>query len=205
MAEIPASQHVLKDGTIITIRVGKESDVPQILRCVEACGNDGEGSVWEPGEFQITPEQERQWIMGMLVNQCELLLVAEHNDTLVASLNFHVGKRKREAHVGEFGMAVLKEWRSKGIGSLLLETLIRWAEQNPAIEKINLQVLAYNERAISLYLKYGFVEEGRKLRELKYADGTYTDAILMSRFTRLLHSGNFSGFADSQGSNGKLN
>lgn len=50
----------------------------------------------------------------------------------------------------------------------------------PLLEKLNLLVLASNDRAISFYKKFGFVEEGRKIREVKIRDGHYDDNILMS-------------------------
>lgn len=182
MAEIPASNHVLNDGSTITIRVGIESDLAQLLKCAEAYIQDGDGQVWEPGEFQMTEEKEREWIIGLLKHPSEILLLAEHDGTLLGNIDFHIGNRRRWAHVGEFGLSVLKEWRGRGIGSLLLKAMIAWAEQNQAIEKINLHVLSSNDHAIKLYRNFGFIEEGRKLREIKYANGTYVDDVLMAKF-----------------------
>jgi hypothetical protein len=53
---------------------------------------------------------------------------------------------------------------------------------NSEIEKINLRVLCSNERAIGIYKKFGFVEEGHCVSEIKYEDGTYVDELLMARF-----------------------
>jgi RimJ/RimL family protein N-acetyltransferase len=69
-----------------------------------------------------------------------------------------------------------------GIGTALLQTLIDWAEANPLIEKIGMAVFANNERAIRLYRKLGFVEEGRRPREMKLGPGWYVDDVLMYRF-----------------------
>jgi ribosomal protein S18 acetylase RimI-like enzyme len=52
------------------------------------------------------------------------------------------------------------------------------------LEKIKLSVIATNERAIGLYKRFGFQEEGRRLRELKYSNGSYADTILMARIVR---------------------
>jgi RimJ/RimL family protein N-acetyltransferase len=133
-------------------------------------------------EFPMSEEKEREWIKGMLDNPSELLLLAEHEGSLLGNISFQIGKRRRLAHAGEFGLGVLKPWRGKGVGEALLKALIDWAKGNPAIEKVDLGVLSYNEPAIRLYEKFGFTQDGCKVRALKYADGSYTDMILMSKF-----------------------
>jgi RimJ/RimL family protein N-acetyltransferase len=66
----------------------------------------------------------------------------------------------------------------------LLQTLIDWAEANPLIEKIGLAVFANNEAAIRLYRKLGFMEEGRRPREMKLGPGQYVDDVLMCRLVK---------------------
>ena len=79
-------------------------------------------------------------------------------------------------------MSVERAWRGKGVGEGLLHTLMEWAKENPLIEKVGLSVLSSNTRAIGLYKKAGFVEEGRRPREIKMGHGEYVDEILMFRF-----------------------
>lgn len=76
-------------------------------------------------------------------------------------------------------MLILNEYRGLGIGKRLLEQLLKWAELNPHIEKISLGVFSTNESAIALYKKMGFVEEGRKINEIKLNDKQYIDDVLM--------------------------
>lgn len=76
-------------------------------------------------------------------------------------------------------MMILKKYRGLGIGKCLLEQLLKWAECNPYIEKISLGVFSTNESAIALYKKMGFVEEGRKINEIKLNDKQYIDDVLM--------------------------
>lgn len=79
-------------------------------------------------------------------------------------------------------MAIAPEWRGMGVGNALLETLIAWAKTRPRIEKICLAVLADNIPAIGLYRKYGFQEEGRRIREIKTGPDEYSDDLLIYRF-----------------------
>ncbi|GAB6448952.1 hypothetical protein bcgnr5369_68710 [Bacillus cereus] len=41
------------------------------------------------------------------------------------------------------------------------------------------QQLGYNDRAIKVYKRMGFVEEGRQRKQIKYEDGSYGDDVLM--------------------------
>lgn len=60
---------------------------------------------------------------------------------------------KRELHIGN--LAVVRGLRRKGIGSILLRTLLRKAEKS-GTEIVTLEVRASNSAAIRLYEKFGF-------------------------------------------------
>ncbi|MFD1427841.1 GNAT family N-acetyltransferase [Kroppenstedtia sanguinis] len=83
------------------------------------------------------------------------------------------------SHTGFFGMSVSQPWRGRGVGSALLQTLLDWAETHPTIEKVCLEVFADNDRAISLYHRLGFQEEGRWNRQVKTGEGKYVDLLQM--------------------------
>lgn len=71
-------------------------------------------------------------------------------------------------------IVVKKNYRKKGVGTLLLNNLIEFVKKNKP-EKIYLEVNCNNKSAIALYKKHGFIECG--LRK-KYYSNT-DDAILM--------------------------
>ena len=81
-------------------------------------------------------------------------------------------------------MLISKNFRGLGIGTMLLKALLSWAEGNPYIEKVSLGVFSTNHRAISLYQKMGFKEEGRKINEFKFNDSEYVDDILMYKLVK---------------------
>lgn len=70
------------------------------------------------------------------------------------------------------------------MGRALLQALLDWAQGNPQVEKIWLEVFGTNGRGIHLYEKLGFVEEGRLSKEIKIAPEHYIDLVLMSRFVK---------------------
>jgi RimJ/RimL family protein N-acetyltransferase len=78
----------------------------------------------------------------------------------------------------EFGMAVAREWRGRGVGSALLAAAIEKARAE-GVHKLSLEVFPHNEAAIALYSKFGFVEEGRRVKHYRRASGELWDSIVM--------------------------
>ena len=79
---------------------------------------------------------------------------------------------------GEIGMAVAREWRGRGVGSALLAAAIEWSRER-GLHKLSLGVFAHNAAAIALYRKFGFVEEGRRVKHYRRASGELWDALDM--------------------------
>ena len=83
-------------------------------------------------------------------------------------------------HGGRLGMGLLPEVRGRGLGRRLLDEGLAAAGAK-GFERVELDVFASNARAHALYLKAGFVEEGRR-RGGRKLDGRYDDNILMTRW-----------------------
>jgi len=80
-----------------------------------------------------------------------------------------------EAHIST--IATAHEWRGKGLGELLLASLMEHARQLGA-EQITLEVRVGNLVAQNLYRKYGWQVEGRRKRY--YADNG-VDALILTK------------------------
>ena len=77
------------------------------------------------------------------------------------------------------GADLHKDWRGQGLSYIAYESFIPFLFDKFQLHKISLEVLETNTRAINLYKKLGFVEEGRK-REEVFKNGEYVDSIIMS-------------------------
>ena len=79
---------------------------------------------------------------------------------------------------GEIGMAIAREWRGRGVGSALMAAAIDWARER-GLHKLSLGVFAHNAAGLALYRKYGFVEEGRRIKQYRRQSGELWDSIEM--------------------------
>ena len=95
---------------------------------------------------------------GIVVGWCEILPV-----------NF--------TSAGYLGMGLLKEYREKGYGTLLLRHALKAAKEY-GFDEVELDVRAGNTRAIHLYHSCGFVDTKHIKNALKTADG-FEDVIHM--------------------------
>jgi len=71
-----------------------------------------------------------------------------------------IGAKYKVRHRAEFGISVAKEFWGLGIGQALTTACIACARAAGYIQ-LELNVVAENTRAISMYEKNGFVEYGR--------------------------------------------
>lgn len=96
------------------------------------------------------------------------VLIYKDDDKILGFLDYSVMYERAEINY----IFVLKEYRSKGIASKLLEYML----DNNDFNEISLEVNVNNKEAIKLYQKYGF-------REVNIRKGYYDgiDGILMYR------------------------
>jgi len=77
-------------------------------------------------------------------------------------------------------MAVVEDWRGRGVGSALMEACVEWAQEH-GIHKLALQVWPHNDAALRLYEKFGFEREGLLRSHYRRQNGELWDAIVMGR------------------------
>jgi RimJ/RimL family protein N-acetyltransferase len=75
------------------------------------------------------------------------------------------------------------QFRGSGYGSDAIRVLLRFAFLEMNLNRVGLEVMSYNIRAITTYERLGFVHEGRQ-REMVIRDGVYYDILLMGILRR---------------------
>lgn len=85
----------------------------------------------------------------------------------------------RKKHVGVITLMVNSDYQNKGVGSLLMDKLINLSESLNII-RLELCVFRDNYKAINLYNKFGFKEEGIKVKSA-LKNGEYIDEVMMAR------------------------
>lgn len=184
MGKISEFCFLSKSSVQILIRTAQRKDAEKIIGINKSILKEEMFMLRNEDEADYKTEDVENDIEHHLLNEGCLYLIAENGDSMAGYLEFSNGIFKKTSHAGMLQIYLDNKFRGDNIGFELMKTLIKWAEDNPLIEKITLNVFSTNHSAISLYKKAGFTEEGRCPRDMKFSDGTYADSVLMYRFVK---------------------
>ena len=165
----------LKDGRWAIIRRAQPDDAEAWVSNVNAIGAERMYIMTEVLPRSVE-EVRRQF--GDADPRRELWLLAEVEGTVAGGADFRRGVHTKNSHVVGLGVAILKGYRGIGLGDALMRAGIEWA-RDMGVKRLKLGVFETNERALALYRKLGFVEEGRLKGEV-VLDGKSVDEILMA-------------------------
>ncbi|AEH48046.1 GNAT family N-acetyltransferase [Parageobacillus thermoglucosidasius] len=163
----------------MNIRHVTVDDAEALAHLILQVEKESEFMLFEAGERTLDAEQQRGQIEAMQNVENSTILVAEAEGKLVGYLAARGGRARRNKHTVYIVIGVLASYRGKGVGTLLFTELERWA-RTKGIHRLELTVVADNQRAISLYRKMGFEQEGIKRHSL-LINGKYVDEYYMAK------------------------
>lgn len=178
---VPAYEYT-KNGLTFTIRSARQADASPLSELRLRIDGETENMDREPGEAFIDGPGFERIIRTDTESSRNLFLVADVQGRVVGFCRCEGSMLKRFSHRVEFGVCVLKEFWGYGIGERLLEQSVGWADTS-GIRKMTLNVLETNMKAISLYRKYGFEEEGVLRMDKLLSDGRFYNTIVMGRIS----------------------
>src|SRR5258706_462324 len=120
---------------------------------------------------EIPLDFEKKYIDDQIIkiqNHLVIKLLAFADNILIGETDI-IMKDRVENHVGGLGVLVAKDYRGKGIGTLLIKKILDEAEKGlPQLKIITLEVYAINQLAIQMYEKFGFQKYGILPNGIKY-------------------------------------
>ncbi|MDQ2915005.1 MAG: GNAT family N-acetyltransferase [Chloroflexota bacterium] len=159
-------------GSQVTLRPMTYEDVPHLARW----GSDAAFRYhqWgqKPGRFE--EKNARAWIERMSRPGDSACWVIEHNGRPIGFANYRDFHPKgKSAEIG-IGIGEPDLW-GKHLGREALETLLRYLFDDLGLHRLGLSVVAFNDRAISMYKAIGFEVEGIERDGVGTEDGFVDD------------------------------
>lgn len=133
----------------------------------------------EPDERDLSEEQQRSMISGIIESSNSNIFIAEVDGELVGHITVIGENANRIQHRAYIVIGILQDYVGRGIGRKLFEKVEQWRE-TAGLTRLELTVMVHNERAIALYKKMGFEIEGIRKRSMRI-DGQYVDEYYMAK------------------------
>lgn len=131
--------------------------------------------------FRFTQQEMETIFEAGIENPREICLLAKIDQEVIGAISVKSSRQFRINHIGTIFIAVKKDYWGHGVGSILLEEVIHWAEEMELLKRLELTVQVRNKPAIHLYQKLGFVIEGTQVRGTRTDTGEWLDLYYMGR------------------------
>ena len=159
----------LKDGRDCILRNGTAEDGKDLLEIFNLTHD----------ENAFTVEDEEKYLKDKTESDNEIEIIAIVDGKLVGSAGIEsLGSKDKVKHRADFGISVDEEYWGQGIGKALITGCIECARK-AGYSQLELQAVAANNRAISMYEKAGFAEYGRNPRGFNSRYTGYQEVVLM--------------------------
>ncbi len=169
------------EGQLVRLRALEPSDAARAYNWI----NDREVTQYLLMRYPMSLAAEQQYLEEAAKKNSfeDTRLAIETKDGVhIGMCGLHRGRAEdRKATLGI--MIGDKSYWSKGHGTDATLTLLHYAFEQLNMNRVDLHVFEFNDRAIACYRKCGFVDEGR-LREEYFQDGRYWDLIAMGILRR---------------------
>lgn len=151
---------VLKDGRRCCLRSGTEADGVAMLACFLKTHGQSDCLLTYPDENRHTAEDEAQYLKKKSESDGEIELLAEVDGQVVGLAGIErVGEPEKLRHRAGFGVCVDRDFWGLGIGRALTRACVACARQ-AGYAQLELETVADNARALTLYRSEGFAEYG---------------------------------------------
>ena len=168
-----------KTGKEIELRNAELKDAEALLNYLKVTNTESKYLICEPDEITMSLDDEKAFITRKSESENELLLLAFEDGKHIGNCSLmSVGTSTRYKHRCTIAIALYKAYCGRGIGRMMLETVLSEAKKL-GYGQAELEVVTENLGAIALYESVGFVKCGVLPNSMKYRDGTTVDSYWM--------------------------
>ncbi|MCR5620640.1 MAG: GNAT family N-acetyltransferase [Treponema sp.] len=169
----------LKNGKEAVLRNGEAADGRAIYENFNATHAETDYLLSYPDENSYDPEQEAKFLDEKANSPNEIEIVAFVDGKVAGMAGIEaVGAKYKLKHRAEFGISILREYWGLGLGKALTNACIQCARE-AGYAQLELNVVAGNKRAVSLYKGVGFEEFGRNPRGFNSRTSGFQELVYM--------------------------
>ena len=165
----------------LLIREAEPNDAAELVAFLNRVSLETDFTSLDGDGILLTGEEMEVFLNKQASSDNQITLLAFLNDKIAGLVNITADQRKRVRHIGDLFIVIGKRYWNNGLGSLLIEEAIEWAQASGILRRLQLTVQTRNQAAVHLYQKPGFVIEGRQERGADIEEGKFIDVYLMGK------------------------
>ena len=165
----------------LLIREAESGDAAELVTFLNRVSLETDFTSLDRNGILMTDTEMELFLDKQARSENQITLLALLNDEIAGLVNITADQRKRVRHIGDLFIVIGKKYWNNGLGSLLLEEVVEWAQASGILRRLQLTVQTRNQAAVHLYQKNGFVIEGRQERGAYIGEGEFIDVYLMGR------------------------
>lgn len=164
----------------LTLREAIPTDATNLIKVMEKLNKETPFLVVNPYALMMSPDAMAHEIGYIFEEHNQLILLALDGESIVGVATVTSSEEAPLKHIGEVGISILKDYWGMGLGQLMLEDIVFWGQSSTVTRRLEIKVQQRNQRAIRLYEKIGFQEEGIIRHGVLSEDNELLDVKLMS-------------------------
>ena len=165
----------------LLIREAEPGDAVELVTFLNRVSLETDFTSLDGDGILLTGEEMEVFLNKQASSDNQISLLAFLNGKIAGLVNITADQRKRVRHIGDLFIVIGKRYWNNGLGSLLIEEAIEWAQASGILRRLQLTVQTRNQAAVHLYQKHGFVIEGRQERGAYIEERKFIDVYLMGK------------------------
>ena len=167
----------IKDGRECILRDVTESDIPQVVECINSIAKE---RIYIANEGIEDTERFKKVLFEQINRGNWIFKVAEVDKKIAGDFNLQIGYPAKRKHTAYIATILMKEYRNLGIGSAMMKLATEKARER-GVEKLGLSVFSINTNALNFYKHCGFEIEGI-LKKQFIINNEYVDEVYMAKW-----------------------
>ena len=169
----------LKDGRDCVLRNAEAEDAEGVLNNFIATHGQTDYLTSYPDECKFTIEGEEKYMKAKEESERDVEIIAVVDGKVVGTSGVDsIGDYDKVRHRASFGISVDRGYWGLGIGRAMMDACVECAKKAGYLQ-LELDVVAANEAAMSLYKSTGFVEYGRNPKGFRSRYTGWQETVMM--------------------------
>ena len=132
----------------LLIREAEVEDAAELVSFLNRVSVETDFTSLDRNGILMTDTEMELFLDKQAHSENQITLLALLNDEIAGLVNITADQRKRVRHIGDLFIVIGQKYWNNGLGSLLLEEVVEWAQASGILRRLQLTVQTRNQGAV---------------------------------------------------------